>query len=289
MSRRAVFRFLRVVLILVPVAIPHVSAAPPTDGTSFEISFPSSVSREALDGRLLLLFSQRDDSEPRFHVVNRRSPQPFFGMDVEQFAAGKAVRFEESAVGYPVERLDQLPAGDYVVQAVLHVYTTFHRSDGHVVMLPMDHWEGQNWNRSPGNLYSIPHTIRLGGESRVVSIELSQKIPPITPPEDTAYLRHVKIRSRLVSEFWGRDMSIGAVVLLPRGFREHPEARYPVAYLQGHFRGFLSTMEGTSSRSGRLGWGTASPAERLSDVSNLDFRRLSQNAGGCSPGPESFL
>ena len=235
MSRRTVFPFLKVVLILAPVAILQASAAAPRAGTSFEISFPSNVSRAALDGRLLLLFSQRNDTEPRFHVVNRRSPQPFFGMNVEQFTAGQPIRFDESASGYPVESLAQLPAGDYIVQAVLHVYTTFHRSDGHVVKLPMDHWEGQNWNRSPGNLYSVPRTIRVGEESNVVSIELSQKIPPITPPEDTRFLRHVKIRSQLVSEFWGHDMDIGAVVLLPKGFDEHPEARYPVAYLQGHF------------------------------------------------------
>ena len=30
-------------------------------------------------------------------------------------------------------------------------------------------------------------------------------------------------------------MHVGAAVLLPEGFDAHPDARYPVAYLQGHF------------------------------------------------------
>ena len=40
--------------------------------------------------------------------------------------------------------------GEYYVQAVLHRYETFHRSDGHTVKLPMDRGEGQHWNLAPG-------------------------------------------------------------------------------------------------------------------------------------------
>ena len=50
---------------------------------------------------------------------------------------------------------------------------------------------------------------------------------PIEPPVDTAYVKHVRIQSELLTEFWGRPMYLGAHVLLPHGFEEHPEARYP--------------------------------------------------------------
>ena len=56
--------------------------------------------------------------------------------------------------GWPLESITQIPAGDYTVQAVLNVYTTFTRADGHTIKAHMDQWEGQHWNRSPGNLYS---------------------------------------------------------------------------------------------------------------------------------------
>ena len=35
-------------------------------------------------------------------------------------------------------------------------------------------------------------------------------------------------------------MHLGAIILLPDGFDEHPEARYPVMYNQGHFRSTFS-------------------------------------------------
>ena len=196
---------------------------------------PSAAS-EPVDGRILLLFSTRTDEEPRFHVVSRFAPQPFFGIDVESLAPGETALFDEDVLGYPIESLGELPAGDYTVQAVLNRYTTFHRSDGHVVKLHMDRWEGQHWNRSPGNLYSKPVRLHVDPDSpETFRIELTETIPPIPPPEDTAWIRHVKIKSDLVSAFWGRDMEIGAAVLVPPGFDTHPDARYPVAYLQGHF------------------------------------------------------
>ena len=42
------------------------------------------------------------------------------------------------------------PPGEYFVQALLNVYTRFPRADGHVIWAHMDQWEGQQFNRSPG-------------------------------------------------------------------------------------------------------------------------------------------
>ena len=95
-------------------------------------------------------------------------------------------------------RLDQMPAGEYYVQAVLNVYETFHRSDGHMVKLPMDQGEGQHWNRKPGNLYSEPLKMKIDpASSAIVKIELTKTIPPIDPPQDTKYIKHVKLQSKL--------------------------------------------------------------------------------------------
>jgi len=53
----------------------------------------------------------------------------------------------------------------------------------------------------------------------------------------TEWVRYVKIRSEKLSKFWGRDMYIGANILLPPGYEEHPDATYPVLYMQGHSSG----------------------------------------------------
>jgi hypothetical protein len=98
----------------------------------------------------------------------------------------------------------------------------------------MDQGEGQQWERSPGNLYSEARMIRVGpGEP--IRIVMDRVVEPIEPPADTEFIRHVRIRSDLLSEFWGRDMYLGAHVLLPAGFDEHPDARYPLAVFHGHF------------------------------------------------------
>jgi hypothetical protein len=60
-------------------------------------------------------------------------------------------------------------------------------------------------------------------------------IPPIEEPEDTEYIKHVRIQSDLLTEFWGRPMYLGAHVLLPDGFDENPDARYPLIVFHGHF------------------------------------------------------
>ena len=54
-----------------------------------------------------------------------------------------------------------MPPGRYQVQALLHRYETFRRGDGHVVKLPMDRGEGQQWSKAPGNLYSTPREIAI--------------------------------------------------------------------------------------------------------------------------------
>jgi len=69
---------------------------------------------------------------------------------------------------------------------------------------------------------------------------LDQALPPLPPTPDTTYVKHVRIRSELLSRFWGRDMHLGAIVLLPQGFDEHPDARYPLLIAHGHFNRTLS-------------------------------------------------
>jgi hypothetical protein len=58
-------------------------------------------------------------------------------------------------------------------------------------------------------------------------IALDQEIAPIVPKTDTEFVKHIRIRSELLSKFWGRDVYLGAHVLVPKDFDAHPEAHYP--------------------------------------------------------------
>jgi hypothetical protein len=210
--------------------------APAAEPLEFVVSYDGALEPGPLDGRVILILARDNESEPRFQVKAGLEAMPIFGIDVEGLAPGKPAVIDSSIFGYPVENVSRLPAGDYWVQAVLHRYETFTLATGHTVKLPMDRGEGQKWSKAPGNLVSTPRFVTLApdGERRF-EITLDQKIPPIEPPADTEYVKHIRITSKLLSEFWGRPMELGAHVLLPEGFDEHPEARYPLVVFHGHF------------------------------------------------------
>jgi len=210
------------------------SAAPA--GPRFAVRVAPGLAPGPLDGRLLLLVSRDESQEPRFQIEDGPKSQQAFGIDVDGWAPGTAAHFEPGVLGYPLESLRDLPAGTYTVQALLHRYETFHRSDGHTVKLPMDRGEGQQWNRAPGNLYSTPRKVTVDPDATAaVEITLDKTIPPIPEPPTTKYVRHERIQSERLTKFWGRPMFLGAHVLVPEGFDAHPEARYPLVINHGHF------------------------------------------------------
>ena len=215
-------------LLIVCIALP-LAAAP-----RFLLSFPKERSSAALDGRLLLILSTDPSAEPRMQINGSPKTQMIFGIDVDALKPGQSAVIDASAFGYPVRSLSAIKPGEYYVQALLHRYETFHRADGHVVKLPMDRGEGQHWNLAPGNLYSKPIRMTVP-ENSSIQLSLDQEIPAIPPPKDTKYIRHVRIQSELLSKFWGRPMFLGAHILVPEGFDDHPESHYPLAVFHGHF------------------------------------------------------
>jgi hypothetical protein len=221
---------------------PAASAAPlPAAAAArlrFSVRYPASLASGPLDGRLLLLLSTDASAEPRFQIrdTDVAKSQQVFGIDVDGWRPGAPAVIDASVLGYPAESLAAVKPGRYRVQALLHRYETFHRADGHVVKLPMDRGEGQQWNRAPGNLLSAPREVEVDpAREQAIEVVLDQAIPEIPPPADTTYVKHIRIQSERLTKFWGRPMHLGAVVLLPWGFDAHPEARYPLAVFHGHF------------------------------------------------------
>jgi len=210
-------------------------SATPDGGPRFSITIPSGRSEPAIDGRLLLLLSTDPAAEPRMQINDSPNTQLVFGMDVDAMTSGQPITLDASAFGFPIRNLNDVPAGDYFVQAVLHRYETFRRADGYTLKLPMDRGEGQHWNLAPGNLYSTPRKVSLGPASDPVAIALDKEIPPILEPKDTKYIRHLKIQSALLTKFWGRPMFLSANVLVPEGFDAHTNVRYPLMISEDHF------------------------------------------------------
>ncbi|MGH9475024.1 MAG: alpha/beta hydrolase-fold protein [Terriglobales bacterium] len=243
-------------LALVAMAVFAVAGcSSPGAGTRFEIAFPASVHSGPITGRAFVFVTRNNRREPRLQVGGYNGNIPFFGMDVSQLQPGQTATIDNSALGTVVDSLKDLPAGDYYVQGLMNVYTRFPRSDGHVIWAHMDHWGGQQFNTSPDNLYSAVKQIHVQpGKSQTVLLSLDQVIPVRKPPEDTQWVKYVKIQSPMLTKFWGQPIFMGATILLPAGYNQHPHQQYPVVYIQGHFSlrppyGFTTTPSQPNARS----------------------------------------
>lgn len=199
-----------------------------------EIEIDESLQAELKDGRLLLIFSTDSTSEPRFGISDNVSTNQVFGMDFENYEAGKPIVFDTESFGYPVENLEEMEVGTYYVQAFIQKHDTFKRADGHTVKLPMDQGEGRQWARAPKNIYSTPVAVDWK-KGQGVTLTIANIISEIEQPEDTKYIKHIKFKSEKLSEFWGRDMYLGANILLPEGYDENPNDYYPLMIFHGHF------------------------------------------------------
>jgi hypothetical protein len=115
---------------------------------TFRVTISGALQPSAFDGRLLLLLSNNDKSEPRFQVSDEAETQMVFGIDVDNWQPGSSELVDMHAFGYPIERLNNVPAGDYYVQVLLHKYETLHLKNGHTVKLPMD---GRGTTLEPGS------------------------------------------------------------------------------------------------------------------------------------------
>jgi len=234
-----------------------------SNSQSISIKLPDSLSKKPVDGRLLFLFSKNFPGEPRNQINDAPTTQQIFGVDVDGWQPGTTKMISGNAFGYPIEKIADIPPGEYNVQAVFHIYETFHRKDGHVVKLPMDRGEGQHWNSAPGNFYSVPMKINFNPGAKILhNVVLTKIIPPIKEPADTKYIKHIKIQSKLLTEFWGRPMFLGAHILLPEGWDTHPNVKYPLAIFHGHFPGDFG------------GWRTTAPDENLKPDTSARFNNL---------------
>jgi len=204
--------------------------------TKFEVAFPTGVHAEPITGRAFVVIAKAEKPEPRMTAGDPIDGGLLYGVDVDGLAAGAAAVIDGNTFGAPMHSLREIPAGDYYVQAILNIYTEFHRADGHTVWLHMDQWEGQHFNRSPGNLYSEVQKVHLDATAGYdVKLSLAKVIPPVQMPADTAWVKHIKMQSEMLTKFWGHPMYLGATVLLPKGYDEHPNAHYPVIFQHNHF------------------------------------------------------
>ena len=200
----------------------------------FEITFPSDAHAQNITGRAFVMISKTYDHEPR--LKTGYTGVPIWGKDIFDLKPGIPITIDGNVPGYILESIEDIPSGTYYIQGFINKYTEFKRSDGHTLWLHNDQWEGQRWNRSPGNLYSDVQKISIDPEKpQTIRLSCKNVIPPVQIPQDTEWVKRIKFKSDILSEFWGQPIYLGATILLPKGYAAHPDIYYPVHYQQGHF------------------------------------------------------
>ncbi len=187
-------------------------------GLRFEVTLDPSLSPQP-PGRLLVVMAPGDRVEPR-RLIGRtgRNATPTLAVDAPALAPGAGATLDATAAVFPMETLAELEAGEYHVQAVLSLNRDL-RSPG-----------------APGNLYSEPLRVALDpSQTEPVRLALTRRIPDEQVPADEGYLRFIRIRSDLLSEFHDRPIYLRAGIILPRDFDQETERRYP---LRVHIGGY---------------------------------------------------
>jgi hypothetical protein len=220
-----------------------------------KLSIADGLLNSTTDGRIVLMFAP-NGTDPLGDTDVTSSPNMIFGKNVYGFGPKKAITLsggsndstETGVFGWPNVSMTDIEPGTYSVQAFLTRYETVTRSDGSKVSLRFPCGDGGLNVDGFGSLTTSMMDIDITGASQSIDLVFSNitAVEAFTGKEidscsqgnyeDTNYLKYIKIRSRKLSKFWGRDMYVGANVVLPAGYDANDtKTHYPIIYNQGHW------------------------------------------------------
>ncbi|KAF1998224.1 hypothetical protein P154DRAFT_495542 [Amniculicola lignicola CBS 123094] len=237
-------------------------AAPTTEGLTgrstgldVKISIAKGLLKSPTDGRVVLMFAP-EGIDPLDDTDVDSSPNKIFGKNVYDFSSKSAVIFSGGSnsgtatgiYGWPDVSMTSITPGTYRVQAFLTRYEKVTRSDGSKVNVHFPCGDGQPNVDGFGSLTTTAVDVAVHGGAQTIELTFTdiEPVEAFTGKEiggcnqgnyaETEYLKRIKIRSKKLSKFWGRDMYLGANIVLPFGYNaKDTRKRYPVIYSQGHW------------------------------------------------------
>lgn len=243
------------VLVVALTLLQPTAARADDGGITASISFARETFSKPVDGRVILVVSDTGSSDYNSGIDPREqasSPASYLWAKDVTSAKPNAVAVisgnPKEVAGYPVASLADLPVGTYRIQAFLNVYESVKRSDGARIKVHFPCGDGDDIFTSPGNVYSDAQTVDVTGDAQPLRftlnhvIQAADAVPPGGTcqqgnPSSTAHVKQVKIKSKLLTKFWGRPIYVAASVLLPSGYTEpkNKRVRYPVEVNEGHY------------------------------------------------------
>lgn len=193
------------VLFVSVLALAQPAAKP--GGIVFRVKLdPKQVGAKPESGRVLVGIAK---AKQRPNFTNYRPPVlPVLGADADAFAADTVVALDNDSLTFPFVKLNDLPAGEYSVQAIF--------ATNRDINLP----------NAPGNRYCDPVTVKLDSAARTTVDLTLNKTFAERAPKETKTAKFLKLPSKLLSDFHGRPMEFRVGVVLPPNFDAEPDKKY---------------------------------------------------------------
>ncbi|MEE2906771.1 MAG: alpha/beta hydrolase-fold protein [Planctomycetota bacterium] len=208
------------ILFALAIAIPTATNSNATTmvAPTIELTYPATVT-DSVTGPVYVMFTESRRRDPS-QGPDWFSPEPFYRVDVTDWAPGEVLSLGPDTAGYPTP-LGELESGRWRVQAVMRTdLDTASIAGGDAVLSEIKmvhHGEAEAW----------PLALSID--------EVSLRSEPYQP-EGTAVLSQ---RSELLSNFYGRDIDMRAVAFFPKAFDAEADRNWPVLYVIGGFAGSL--------------------------------------------------
>ncbi len=195
-------------------------------------------------GRIFLFVSESRRAQPRMNTWPGSSNN-IYATNLTNWDIDEVFIFDKDAglTGSTETQISELPEGSYRIQVL---------------------WD-QNREASqinaPGNFYSEAKTVELN-ENTITELPLKEIIPPLELAKHEL-LKEVDFKSKVLSEWWEKEMRIKAAVFLPRSFFDEPEKKYPVRY---NIAGYGGRYTRASQMLDHLNWWMSDEAPEVINV-----------------------
>jgi S-formylglutathione hydrolase FrmB len=198
----------------------------------FRVTLSPQADKQYASGRMIVVLSSKPPGNGDMYAP--QSPDAAFmwlaAQEVRHWQPGSRVDIDADALAFPAP-LSQAPAGDYYAMALLDV----------------DHNAAYQF-ASSGDLYSKIVQLKAFDPAKAPPVELTltERVPLENPgvagptlPRNADRLDFV---SPVLSKFWGRDIHMRGVVLMPPGYATSG-IRYPTVYWTHGFGGNMWSIE----------------------------------------------
>ncbi len=193
----------------------------------FQVSFNSKAFTKPFTGDVIIYLS-KTEKEPRLREQWSLLPA-VARASVKNLKPGEKYIFKDvNTIAYPV-KLSEMERGDYYAQVV------FDRTE-----TPTD----RSMGTSSGNLVSKAIEVNFTSDKQKLFMINADSLLPRPAFENTTHYRQVKVRSKLLSDFYGEETIIYGVVAMPDTALNNPSLKLPlIVDIQGfggdvlHFSG----------------------------------------------------